>query len=382
MERHGRSRMGHKLKEIPEDRREKENRKDYLQRIEKGSAVVMALIAALLYGISSPLSKLLLAELPPLFIAVLLYLGAGLGMSLLELIVKGRGRTKEASITKKELPYVLCMLLLDIGAPVFLMFGLQSSNPASVSLLNNFEIVATSLIALLIFKEAVGKRMWAAIALITFASILLSIEDIHSLSFSLGAVFVLLACICWGFENNCTRMLSIKDPIQIVVIKGIGSGTGALLIALLSHSLVSNLFYCLLTMLLGFVAYGLSIYFYIRAQRVLGASRTSAYYAAAPFIGVFLSFIIFREEISHSFWIAFFVMLAGTIFIMTEVHDHIHTHEAITHEHLHNHRDGHHDHIHEPEFAGEHSHEHTHLPVAHSHTHTPDMHHQHRHGNN
>ncbi len=342
----------------------------------------MALLAAILYGLSSPISKLLLVEIPPLYMAALLYLGAGLGMSLLELIVKGKGHIKEASVTKKELPFVLGMLLLDIGAPIFLMFGLQYSNPASVSLLNNFEIAATSLIALVVFKEAVGKRMWAAIALITFASMLLSVEDSSALSFSLGAVFVLLACVCWGFENNCTRMLSIKDPIQIVIIKGIGSGTGALLIAAVSPSKVNNLIYCLLAMLLGFVAYGLSIYFYIRAQRVLGASRTSAYYAAAPFMGVLLSFALFREGISFVFWIAFLIMLAGTIVILTEVHEHIHTHEVITHEHVHNHRDGHHDHIHEPEFSGEHSHEHTHFAVVHSHSHTPDLHHHHKHDNN
>ncbi len=363
-------------------RNKMKGRKKIFPRIEKGSAVAMALLAAVLYGLSSPFSKLLLVEIPPLYMAALLYLGAGLGMSLLELLLKGKGKSKEASVTKKELPFVLGMLLLDIGAPIFLMFGLQYSSPASVSLLNNFEIVVTSLIALMIFKEAVGKRMWAAIALITFASMLLSVENFRNLSFSLGSVFVLLACICWGFENNCTRMLSIKDPIQIVIIKGIGSGAGALLIAIFSRSRVDKLIYCLLAMLLGFVAYGLSIYFYIRAQRVLGASRTSAYYAAAPFIGVLLSFVIFREGISFIFWIAFLIMLAGTCFIMTEVHEHVHIHEVITHEHMHNHSDGHHDHVHEPEFTGEHSHEHTHSALVHNHTHTPDMHHHHQHETN
>lgn len=362
-------------------RRENKVRRNFFPRIEKGKAVAMALMAALLYGLSSPISKLLLDEIPPLYMAALLYLGAGLGMSLLEFILKGKEKGKEASVTGKELPYVIGMLLLDIAAPVFLMFGLQHSDPASVSLLNNFEIVATSVIALIIFKEAVGKRMWVAIALITFASMLLSVEDISNLTFSMGAVFILLACICWGFENNCTRMLSIKNPIQIVIIKGIGSGSGALLIAVLNPSKVNNLSYCLLAMLLGFVAYGLSIYCYIRAQRVLGASRTSAYYAAAPFIGVLVSFVLFREAISFVFWIALVIMLVGSFFIMTEKHEHIHIHEETIHEHLHDHRDGHHDHIHVPEFIGEHSHEHTHTAIVHSHSHTPDMHHQHQHEN-
>lgn len=350
-------------------------------KAEKGGAIGAALLAAVLYGISSPLSKLLLEEIPPLLMAALLYLGAGFGMSLLRLLLKARGREKEASITKNELPYVLGMLLLDIAAPIFLMLGLKYSDPATVSLLNNFEIVATSLVALLLFKEVVGRRMWLAIALITLASMLLSLSDISKLSFSLGSVFVLLACLCWGFENNCTRMLSIKDPLQIVMIKGIGSGAGALLIAVLSHSAASNFLYCLLAMLLGFVSYGLSIYFYIRAQRRLGASRTSAYYAAAPFIGVLLSFLIFKEGISLVFWLAFLLMLAGTYFIITEVHTHLHTHDVILHEHMHNHEDGHHDHVHEPEFRGVHSHTHTHEAIVHSHVHTPDIHHHHQHGN-
>ncbi len=361
---------------------DKKGGRGLLLRAETGKAAAFALLAAALYSISAPLSKLLLNKIPPLFMGALLYLGAGLGMSLLEFILKRRGKEKEASVTAKDLTYVLGMLLLDIGAPVFLMFGLMNSDPAIVSLLNNFEIVATALIALLIFKEAIGKRMWVAIILITFASLLLSVEDFGTLSLSRGSAFVLLACVCWGFENNCTRMLSIKDPIQIVIIKGIGSGTGALLIALLNHSVAKDISYCLLAMLLGFVAYGLSIYFYIRAQRVLGASRTSAYYAAAPFLGVLLSFVIFRERIAVTFWPALLIMLAGTGFILTEVHNHIHTHEVLTHEHMHNHRDGHHDHVHDPAFTGEHSHEHTHSTIVHSHTHTPDLHHHHRHENN
>jgi len=154
---------------------------------------------------------------------------------------------------------------------------------------------ATSLIALFIFKERITKRLWSAIILITLASMILSMENTNSFSFSIGSIFVLLACTCWGLENNFTRKLSIKDPLQVVVIKGFGSGTGSLLIALAIHERVSNWLYIFAALLLGFLAYGMSIFFYIYAQRYLGAAKTSAYYAIAPFIGAGLSLLIFRD---------------------------------------------------------------------------------------
>jgi drug/metabolite transporter (DMT)-like permease len=345
-----------------------------------GKAIFLAVLAAALYGISAPVSKLLLSEVPPTLMAAFLYLGAGLGM----LAVNGarKLRHKETAGTKltgKELPYVIGMVLLDIAAPVFLMIGLTMTTSENAALLNNFEIVATALIALGIFKEAVGKRMWLAIVLITISSIVLSVEDYRSFSFSAGSAFVLLACVCWGFENNCTRMLSAKDSRRIVVIKGLGSGAGSLLISLALKQYSSNVKYLALTLLLGFVAYGLSIYFYIRAQRNLGAARTSAYYATAPFIGVLVSWLIFHDAITQSFLIALAIMLAGTYFAATEIHRHRHYHEAITHEHMHSHKDGHHNHIHEDGFIGEHCHLHAHEAVTHTHRHTPDVHHSHVH---
>jgi drug/metabolite transporter (DMT)-like permease len=346
----------------------------------KFGAVFTAILAAALYGISSPISKLLLSEIPPTLMAALLYLGAGFGMLLLKFLRNvSRNVQIEAKITKKEWPYILGMISLDIAAPICLMLGLSLSNPANVSLLNNFEIVATSFLALLVFKEAVGKRMWLAILLITISSIALTLENMNSLTFSVGSVFVLIACICWGFENNCTRMLSMKDPLQIVAIKGIGSGVGSLLISMVNKQFSTNLAFMVFTLILGFVAYGLSIYFYIKAQRHLGAARTSAYYATAPFIGVLVSWIIFREGITVQFLIALVIMLAGSYFAISEVHYHKHYHEEVTHEHKHNHVDGHHNHIHAPEFTGEHSHVHTHNAMEHDHTHTPDTHHHHTH---
>lgn len=354
----------------------------YGKKIGQG-AVVTAILAAALYGISSPVSKLLLRELPPTLMAALLYLGAGIGMLAVRFAGSLRTREqKEAKLTKKELPYVIAMVLLDIAAPILLMFGLLFSEPANVSLLNNFEIVATSFIALLLFKEAIGQRMWIAIGLISLSSIVLSLDGIRSLTFSIGSLFVLLACCCWGFENNCTRMLSIKDPIQIVIIKGIGSGLGALLISFIIGQYSRHLPSILAALLVGFVAYGLSIYFYIKAQRELGAARTSAYYATAPFIGVLISWIIFKEGITVQFLIALTIMLLGSYFAVSEVHYHPHIHESVTHEHKHSHGEGHHTHVHNQKVTGEHSHVHTHEPIKHNHGHTPDTHHTHVHPKN
>ena len=198
------------------------------------------------------------------------------------------------------------------------MLGLTRTTAANASLLNNFEIVATSIIALAVFREAISKRLWLAIALVTASSLLLSFEDMSSLSFSWGSILVLLACVCWGFENNCTRMLSSKDPMEIVVIKGFGSGLGSLVIALALGERLPGALLCLCALALGFVAYGLSIYFYIYAQRYLGAAKTSTYYAAAPFVGAGLSMLIFWEAPSGTYLAALAIMLAGTYFAATD----------------------------------------------------------------
>ena len=346
----------------------------------KTQSILMAIVAAALYGISSPMSKLLLVEIPPTLMAALLYLGAGLGMMMVNIIkVLCKKEQIEAKMTKKELPYIIGMVVLDIMAPVFLMLGLTMTTSANASLLNNFEIVATSLIALFIFKEAIGKRMWIAIALITLSSIILSVEDFSSLTFSIGSFFVIVACISWGFENNCTRMLSMKDPLQIVVIKGFGSGIGSLIISLALKEYSSNILYIFLALILGFVAYGLSIFFYIFAQRELGAARTSAYYAAAPFMGVLISWLVLQERITGSFLIAIIIMLIGAYFAVSENHKHSHIHVKEVHEHKHNHDDNHHNHTHETEVLGEHCHEHTHEKMEHKHAHMPDLHHRHTH---
>lgn len=283
------------------------------------TAIFWAILAAGLYALNAPVSKLLLEEVPPTMMAALLYLGAGMGLAVVRLVQRmtGKGK-KETPLTKKDMPYTVGMVVLDIAAPIFLMVGLTMTTAANASLLNNFEIVATAVIALFIFREAISRRLWLAIVLVTISSAILSVEDVTSFTFSYGSIFVLLACVCWGLENNCTRMISHKDPLEIVVIKGFGSGLGSLVLAFFLGESALPLVYWVCTLLLGFVAYGLSIFFYIYAQRYLGAAKTSAYYALAPFMATALSLVIFREKPSISFFIALLIMAVGTYFASTD----------------------------------------------------------------
>lgn len=283
------------------------------------TAIFWTILAAGLYALNAPVSKLLLEEVPPTMMAALLYLGAGIGLAVVRLVQRmtGKGK-KEAPLTKKDMPYTVGMVVLDIAAPIFLMVGLTMTTAANASLLNNFEIVATAVITLFIFREAISRRLWLAIVLVTISSAILSVEDVTSFTFSYGSIFVLLACVCWGLENNCTRMISHKDPLEIVVIKGFGSGLGSLVLAFFLGENALPLVYGVCTLLLGFVAYGLSIFFYIYAQRYLGAAKTSAYYALAPFMATALSLVIFREKPSISFFIALLIMAVGTYFASTD----------------------------------------------------------------
>lgn len=325
-------------------------------------AIFFAIIAAGLYAINIPLSKLLLNYIEPTMMASYLYLGAGIGIGLVFLITKKKAHESNKKITKKDMPNVLGMIALDIAAPILLMFGLLDSASSNVSLLNNFEIVCTSLIALLIFKEAISKRMWLAISLITLSSFVLSFEDITALKFSWGAVVVLLATLCWGLENNCTKNLSNKNTYHIVFLKGVFSGLGSLIVAIILREQFANIRYFALALLLGFVAYGLSIFLYIKAQGIIGAAKTSAYYATAPFIGTFLSFIIFNEKPIWTYFVGLGIMILGTVIVVidtlvknhTHIHKHVitHTHDGSTHSH-----------------TIEHSHEHNHYISENKHNH-------------
>lgn len=290
---------------------------------KKPKSILYALLAAVFYALNVPMSKILLGHVGTTMLAALLYLGAGIGIGLGAGVAGGIKRltaknTGIERLTKKDFPFVVGMILLDIAAPIFLMLGLHYGTSSNASLLGNFEIVATTVIALFVFKEAVSKRLWGAIALITLSSILLSFEGADSLHFSYGSLFVLLATTCWGFENNCTRKISSKNTYEIVVLKGIFSGLGSMMIAFATGEHLPEIKYIGLALLLGFVAYGLSIFLYIRAQNVLGAAQTSAYYAVAPFVGASLSFLFLREPLTGIYLVALAVMIAGTALVVAD----------------------------------------------------------------
>lgn len=330
---------------------------------KKTAAILLAVLAAAFYAINVPFSKLLLEQLSPTFLASLLYFGAGIGIGILYLS-HPKKHTQEKKLTKQDMPYTIGMILLDIAAPILLMLGLKSATSANASLLGNFEIVATTLIALLLFREKVSRRLWCAILLITLSSGILSFEDMSSLHFSKGSLLVLAAAACWGLENNCTRNISDKSTFEIVFLKGIFSGLGSFLIALCIGEPLPKLGAAAAALLLGFVAYGLSIFCYVRAQNALGAAKTSAYYAVAPFIGTALSCIIWHDALTIQYFLALAVMLAGSVLVVldtlqtehshTHTHTFTHTHDGVTHTHTITHS---HAHVHGADAAA-HNHHH------------------------
>ncbi len=325
-------------------------------------ATLFAILAAVLYAISMPASKVLLGSVSPTMMAAFLYLGAGIGIGFMLLISKDARQGER--LEKADLPYTIGMVVLDIAAPILLMLGLRLTSSANAALLNNFEIVATAIIALAVFKEQISKTLWVALRFITLSSMLLSFEGLTGFHFSWGSLLVLAAAICWGLENNFTRKISHKNTYQIVTIKGLFSGAGALLIALLTGNTFPRPATVAIVLLLGFVAYGLSIFFYIKAQSVIGAAKTSAWYAIAPFVGALLSFLFLNEAIGLQYIIALVLMLLGSTLVildtMTKTHTHEHSHafdesnecngreEGYTHNHQHKHfwTDSKHDHKH------------------------------------
>lgn len=283
----------------------------------KKKAIAYALLAAVFYAVNTPCSKLLLQHVPATFMAGFLYLGAGTGIGMVYLF-HYKKEDKAERLAKCDVIYTIGMIVLDIFAPIFLMLGIQYGSASNASLLGNFEIVATTLIALLIFKEKVTGRLWMAVGAIVIASAFLSFEGMDGFMFSYGSLFVLLAASCWGLENNCTRKIADKSTYEIVTLKGLCSGIGSIAIACIIGEDIPDFRYMIPAMLLGFVAYGLSIFTYIRAQRQLGAAKTSAYYAVAPFIGSFLAFLLFREPLHINYLIGLGFMAAGSVLAVAD----------------------------------------------------------------
>ena len=341
----------------------------------KSSSTIFAILAAALYALSAPVGKVLLGHAGAAMMAAFLYLGAGLGLALWGRIVPDR----EASpITRQDLPYILGMILLDIAAPILLMLGLQRTGSANASLLNNFEIVATSLIAWLLFREKLSRRLSFAIVLVTFASIVLGYEGSESLRFGAGSALVLAAACCWGLENNCTRMLSRCSSVQITTIKGIFSGLGSLIVAFCAGESLPGLRWIPAILLLGFVAYGLSINFYIKAQKELGAAKTSAWYSIAPFLGVVFGIVLLGERPDGRFFLGLGLMVLATLLMVFDTISLQHTHEH-AHTHCHEHRHGDQLHTHEHTHIHAHTHVHGADEATHDHQHTVIENHDHLH---
>ena len=340
------------------------------------SFIVQALLAALFFGASAPISKLLLRDVPPVLIAAFLYLGSGTGISFVKLYQRFISNQKEAGIKRPDIIWLAGAIVSGgILAPIILMVSLKNTPASTASLLLNFEGVGTTLIALFFFHESISRRALAAILAITLASIFLSTNFGSNWGMSLGAFGVLLACVLWGVDNNFTRNISAKDPLTIVAWKGLVSGSFSLILGLLLGQKLPALVTILSILLLGFISYGLSTMLFIYSMRGLGAARTSALYGTAPLAGVLLSILIFKDPITLLFGIAAVLMVAGALLLANEEHAHFHIHMPVVHEHVHSHDDEFHSHSDGKET---HSHEHEHPQTEHEHGHMPDIHHWHK----
>lgn len=351
----------------------------------KGYTIMMALLSAILFGASAPITKMLLGKIEPIPLASFLYLGSGFGLLIFQIVnsLIKKQVINEAPLKKKDFVWLSGAIIAGgIIAPIILLNSLKITPASTASLLLNFEGVATTIIAILFFKENVGKQILTAVVLITLASIFLSWDFKNQWGFSIGSFGIVLACFCWGVDNNFTRNISAKNPFSIVTIKGIIAGSFSLLLSMILKNQIPDLRVVIIAMIIGFFCYGLSIVLFVFAMRNLGSTRTSALFGTAPFIGAILSFILLRDIPSSMFFISLPIMIIGTVLLLKEEHHHSHIHEAIQHEHRHNHTDGHHEHEHTDEqiiINGYHSHSHTHKNIEHDHPHSPDIHHRHIH---
>jgi drug/metabolite transporter (DMT)-like permease len=342
--------------------------------------ILSALMAALLFGASTPFAKLALGSANPLLVAGLLYLGSGIGLAIVRML--RRGRQKETPLTQRDLPWLLGAILAGgVAAPVLLLVGLLSTSASAASLLLNFEAVATAAIAWIVFRENVDRRVGAGFACILLGGVLLSLPPGGGAVVSGGALLVAAACLCWGIDNNLTRNISGSDPSQIAMWKGLAAGAVNTGLALAIGAELPGAPIVVGVAFLGFLGYGVSLVLFVRALRHLGAARTGAYFSTAPFAGAVLAFAIGQGRLDWAFSAAGALMLVGVWLHVTEHHEHTHVHEPMEHEHLHFH-DAHHQHTHGPgDPPGEpHAHRHQHAWLRHSHAHHPDTHHQHAHG--
>lgn len=347
-------------------------------------SILIALASAALFGLSTPLAKVLLAEVPPVALAGLLYLGSGIGLFAWR-HVRGRlsrGRVaREAPLARADWPWMAGAILAGgVLAPVLLMLGLDRTSGATASLLLNLEGVFTALLAWFVFRENFDRRIAVGFALIAGGGVLLSWEGAPAGGLPLGALAIAAACLGWAIDNNLTQRVSASDPVQIAGIKGLIAGGVNLSLALLTGWQPTATVALLAAPVLGLFGYGISLTLFVWSLRHLGTARTGAYFSVAPFFGAAMALPILGERPSSAFWWAAFMMAVGVWLHVSERHSHVHRHDRLVHTHAHRH-DEHHRHEHDASWDGTepHTHEHAHEPLVHAHPHYPDLHHRHRH---
>jgi len=344
--------------------------------------VVFALLAALLFGVSTPSAKSLLPQVPPIMMAGLLYLGSGIGLGVYRFIRSLAGVSEsEATLTRPDLTWLAGAIVTGgIVGPVLLMWGLATTPASSASLLLNLEGVFTALLAWFVFKENFDARIALGMALITAGGICLSWIGRPEIGVPWGSLAIVGACFAWAVDNNLTRKVSGGDPVQIAVLKGLIAGSVNVLLALSLGAKFPSVPASLAAGSIGLVGYGISLTFFVLALRHIGTARTGAYFSTAPFVGAVVSILFLGDKFTVGFSVTAVLMGVGVWLHLTERHEHLHRHEPMEHTHLHDH-DEHHQHAHSPnDPPGEpHSHMHRHEELVHSHRHYPEMHHRHRH---
>jgi drug/metabolite transporter (DMT)-like permease len=334
-----------------------------------------ALTAAVLFGCGTPIAKLLLPGTGPLPLAALLYLGAGIGLSVLRL---ARRAPREAPLRRGDLPLLAGIVIAGgVTAPVLLLLGLERLPAVDASLLLNLEAPFTVLLAVALFGEHLGARAGVATALIVCGGVVLSGASPDVGGSWLGSLLVAAACAAWAVDNNLTQRLSLRDPVAITLVKTLAAGAIDLTLALATGHALPAWPRVAAALALGTVSYGASIALAVRAMRLLGAARQAALFALAPFAGALASVPLLGERLEPA---AAALMAAGVVLLLRERHEHEHVHEPLEHDHLHVH-DAHHDHAHAPGVPpGEpHSHPHRHERLSHAHPHVSDAHHRHGH---
>ncbi|MGE3830305.1 MAG: DMT family transporter [Parvibaculaceae bacterium] len=313
-------------------------------------------------------------------LAGLLYLGSGAGLSLYLLFKRLNGNRTDAPLTRSDVPWLALVVVFGgVLGPLLLMTGLSHASASSASLLLNLEGLATMVIAWLVFRENVDRRLLIGAGAILLGSIVLTWQG-RSISFGWGETAIALACLCWGIDNNLTRKLSAADPVATSAIKGVAAGSVNLVLAFAQGTSPPPASGIAAAALLGLLGYGVSLVLFVIALRHLGTARTGAYYSTAPFLGAALSVALLGDPVTIQLIAAAALMAIGVWLHLTEQHEHEHAHAATAHVHRHAH-DEHHRHQHGPDDpVGEpHSHWHEHVPLVHRHRHYPDLHHHHTH---